>query len=300
LHSSQPKDTSVTGDWEQKVASTNSSSTKAQNSEDGNATMSTIVFNDGSKKELHDFAFYSFYISPKSYYTDIKRSTDTELRLKMGSFWRFIDPTQIKVLEGQPNQDRNQVWLEVNLQLSSGEQMSGQLPKIGGVTWLQCNGFEFGGKTSILGTVGDFTIDIRELQSIVAQGTPELYEIKDTSGKVTVVKGLTYEKYVQPPTYSIIRYKFFGRSFEVTVENIKVDLNLEKIESITFPDKLVGKIHFRMRTGEEADGSFSGDKQIDLGFGRTTDGLIWFQKLADYETQTYVIKSIAFGPLKQD
>lgn len=296
---SRPKEASTPTVEEQHAASTPSSSLQTHQSHDQATNKATIAFNDGSTVELHDFAFCTGHQSPNSFYPAGKSSRKEELRLQVGRFWHLVRLEQLKVLERQPNHDpRQRHWLGVNLVLTSGEQQSGRLPLVCDVTWLECNSFEFGGKTSVLGAKGDFSIGVDDLQSIVAQGSSAHYEVKDTSGKATVVDSLTYQSHSEPPINYTKAFEFYGQPFNVVVGRSKVPVKLEQIESITFPRRLDNSIHFQMRSGEAADGRFSEDERVERGFGRTTDDLIWFQELSDWKERTWLVKSVTFGPLQ--
>lgn len=268
---------------------------------DQSGTKATVVLKAGSTLELDDFAFCSSQQYPKAYYTGSRSATKRDFALKVNQFWRVIQLGMLKSLERLPAQDPQvRDWAAFSVVLTSGEQFSAQLPLTCAVTWLGCDGFEFAGKTSVLGLTADFAIELTDLRSI-GQGTAGHYQVVDTAGKATTLDSLTYQSHSTPPVPFIKEFAFnrvtdsggstsYGQSFEVAVGRSKVPVKLEQIESLVFSNGPPDDIRLRMRTGEEADGHLPDRNQIARGFGRTAAGLIWFEDIS-------TVRSITFGPL---
>jgi hypothetical protein len=286
----------------------------AQDPKDQSATTATVILKDGASFQVHDFAFFTAPAMPMSYYPGSRWSSTTEFMVKVGHFWRQLEPNRLMSLERQLTaKPRDDDFAQFKVVLTSGEEIRCEIPLNGSVTWLSCDGFEFSGQTSTLGVASEWSIPVKELKDIRRfPGEKDRYNIGDMSGKTKVVDGLIYKSFGQPPTYYLKEFAFTrvhkgepgwadgwsaGQAFKVTVDRAEVPLKLEMIEKLIFPDKVDEPIAFRMRTGEEAAGQIDEEDLIYSGFGRTADGLIWFEKLQNRESHTWTIRSVVFGPL---
>lgn len=282
-----------------------------QQPRDQSATTATVALDDGATLELHDFGLYSAHRTPAVYMRGGKSSRDQDLLVKSGRFWTAIPMKGLKSLQRRTERTAEIRDLSgVDIVLESAEQIAGEVPTKCVVTWLECDGFEFDGKASVLGTSAEFSIGVNEVKSITrGQGPAVRYDVTDTSGTVTSVEGLVHRSYSTPPSLYVRQFAFTrvtergsvvsaGQPFAFVVGRSTVRLKLEQIESVLFPVKINDNVHLRLRTGEEADGLFSAEDEVTRGFGRMADGRIWFESLFSSDRRSWAVKSITFGPLK--
>lgn len=281
---------------------------QSQGLRDQSATNATVVQKDGSTLELHDFAFYTSDRLPVAYYPGDRSTRVQPLAVKTGRFWHIFQIDQLSDLQRAEDQGSRD-WIRVNGALTSGDRFTGQLPLSCHNTWLECDGFEFSGEAAVLGSPANFSIDLDQVRTITRlQGIGRRYQVRDTSGAVTSVNNLAFRSHSQPPNYFRHEFAFTrvfeggrrtenGQPFDVVVDRSKVSIKLEQVESIRFPEKWDGMVHFRMRTGDEADGRFSDEHQVTRGFGRSANGEVWFEDLSGGEPKNWSIRSISFGPL---
>lgn len=138
---------------------------------DQSGTKATVVLKDGSTRELDEFALYGSERYPRAYYPGTRSAQGQEFAVKADAFWRVIPPVMLKSLDRVPDHDpKVDSWATFEVVLTSGDHYRAHLPLRCKVTWLACDGFQFGGRTSVLGVIGDFAIEVKDLKSITLYG----------------------------------------------------------------------------------------------------------------------------------
>jgi hypothetical protein len=88
-----------------------------------------------------------------------------DLLVALGSdLWQTLPISSIREMVAKP--DERAEWLQVQITLTSGATLKGQVPTSPEPTWISDDGFEIVGSRSVLGKEGEFAIDIKDIRRL--------------------------------------------------------------------------------------------------------------------------------------
>ncbi len=231
----------------------------------------TIVLLEGKTLEVSDFAFYSSHYKPKFGQKGFYGSDIKGLIISVGDYWEIIQFSQILKLE--ITKGKNFLWRVADITFNSGETKTGEIPISPTYTWRQGDKFLLKGKAIILGTEGNFSLNLNGLKSLERSSEkPNRFIIMDNLGNTTTVSKLRISWSGHDLFTNVDSYKYKSNSFiYFNVANTEVKLKIQDIDSMIFEKKL---IKIKMKNGDEAEGKFP---RIERAYGKLSSGQIFFK-----------------------
>lgn len=214
-----------------------------------------ITMADGTVYEVADFAFYSNHRDFKvGVYSPDSGSKKWFLYLTQGPIWKKFDVANVKSLTISKS---NRVgWLKIDLVQLDGTKLQGLHPFYAyNNLWYKHGVVYLMGKAEALGKTGNFKCQIAGVFSIdkldAAEGPPKFKIIHNWKKRIqTTITNpelkLIWEN-VTPTYLDVYRLR---TNMPVTVNNTKVKIKPQEIESITVPQKSSALFTVKMKKGD--------------------------------------------------
>jgi hypothetical protein len=246
-----------------------------------------VRLTDGSKLELSEFRLMSgHHGSHSQFYTPSgKQRSERDIPVALGGQrWRLVAVRDLRelVLSASP---RDSGWLAAEGTLASGETISGQIPADIKSTWVDGDGFEVWGKSTVLGKEGDFDLHIGEVKRITrAPDTQKAFLVESAKGVSVIVRQLAFGDYWTPPTLHCDEYLEVddrgpagGTAITVRLGNTEVDLKRADLLTVEFGENKT--VTVQTTTGEKATGTLVSD--VTRAYGKLGQRELWFGPIGE-------------------
>jgi hypothetical protein len=242
----------------------------------------------GEIYQVTDFAFYSDHRNFRGgMYYPSSGTNRWSLYLKNGPIWKNIDFDQVQSLA--VSRGKNSDWLKMELVQLDGTRLQGLHPQYAYKrTWHKHGGIYLTGKSEVLGRLGNFKCNIKDLQSLerlVLNGKDAARE-NMLKFKITYIdKKEAIETTVIDPKMKIIWTKStptyldiykLKTDMPITVNNVEIKIKPKEIESVSVPPTSSSPCTVKMKSGDIVK-----VKVPPRIFGRLKNGDILFSNLTE-------------------
>lgn len=252
----------------------------------------SVTMADGKVYEVADFAFYSHHrdFEGGMYYPK-SGSQKWFLYLKQGPIWKTFDFAKVKLITLSKSKSYN--WLKINLVNLDGSKLQGLHPLYSYTNnWHKHGHVYLLGNAKVLGRTGNFKCKIEEVFKF--ERVEEDMENTPPKFKITHNRKEQHQTTITDPEFKLIWERVrptyldvytLKKEMPVTVNNTKIKIKPQEIESVTIPQRRTSLFTVKMKKGETI--------KIKLPpriFGKLKNGDILFTYM--FEQGRRVVKNI--------